>query len=204
MRLQELVQHRRLAIAAHARGAHLVDAVPGDPVENREWLDVPGAGGLEHLRGGHRHVGNHRLLVFAPRHRDAQHGDAELVDDLGIERDEVVEPRQHLAESDQVDRGQRIEDGVLERCAVPGRVHAEARRAASLKAEAAQIRLLARPVDRVLHPDRVEPVRTPRRAERRLGRGRVRKLSARAAGDPRVIHQVVPEHAARVGEASLR
>ena len=104
---------------------------------------------------------------------------------------------------DQVDRGQRIEDALLERRAVAGRVHAEGRRAAALKAEAAQVILLARPVDRVLHPDRVEPVRTPRRAERRPGRGRVRKLAARAAGDPRVIHQVVPEHAARVGEAAL-
>ena len=64
-------------------------------------------------------------------------GNAELVDDLGIDRDEVVEPREHLAEADQLDRGQRIEDALLERRAVAGRVHAEARRAAALEAEAA-------------------------------------------------------------------
>ena len=76
-----------------------MDAVAGDAVEHGERLDVLRAGGLHHLRRGHRHVGNHLLLVLAPRHRDAQHGDAELVDDLGIERDEVVEARQDLAEA---------------------------------------------------------------------------------------------------------
>ena len=37
-----------------------------------------------------------------------------------------------------------------------------------------------------------------------FGRRRVRELAARAAGDPRVIHQVVAEHAARVGEPAWR
>ena len=66
--------------------------------------------------------------------------DAELVDDLGVERDEVVEAREDLAEPDQVDCRQGIEDA-LEGRAVPGCVHAEGRRAAALEAEAAQVLL---------------------------------------------------------------
>ncbi len=142
-----------------------MNTVSGNAVEHGEGLDVLRAGSFHHLSRGHGHVRNHRLFVFTPRHRDAQHRDAVFVDGLRIDLDEVVEPRQHLAEPNQANGSQRIEHALFEGCAVAGCVHAEGGRATALKAEAPQIAFLTRTLDRVFHPNGVNAVRALRSAE---------------------------------------
>ena len=89
VRLLELIEHRCPSGRAHARAAHFVDAVTGHAILHHERLDVLRAGRVEHLGRRLGHVGNHRLLVFAPRHADAQRRNAEDIHGLGIDLDEV-------------------------------------------------------------------------------------------------------------------
>src|SRR5438876_8501285 len=98
VRLVVRVEHRRLWITAHACRPHLVHAEAGRPVVIVR-LDAPAPRGLEHLRRLTLHVLADRPLVLAPRAVDAQQWDPPLVLPLRVQVHVVLVARQALAVS---------------------------------------------------------------------------------------------------------
>ena len=140
--LVELVQHRFLRVRAHARRAHLVDAV-AHVVVVAVHGDVLVAGRLEHLRRVVAHVLLHLALVVAHHGVDDQQWQAVLVLLAAIEPRVVFVVRQDFTERRhaQVPRT-RLLEGLLELLADERAVveAAESRaRGAALVAEAAQV-----------------------------------------------------------------
>src|SRR5438105_8304191 len=98
VRLLELVQHRRLGVAPHARRAQLVNRPPlGEHLVVRAHDLDPRL--LEHLAAGGDHVLAHLALVVAELIMEAQRGDPPGVFGVGIQVDVILVARQHLTEA---------------------------------------------------------------------------------------------------------
>src|SRR3989441_5260319 len=96
--LLELVEHRRLGVAAHPRRAQLVNGPPlGEHLLVGPYDLDPRR--LEHLAARDDHVLAHLALVVAELIMEAQRGDAPRVFRVGIEIDIILVARQHLAEA---------------------------------------------------------------------------------------------------------
>ena len=92
MALVELIQHRRLGIAAHAARAQFVDALAG-----RNHFPVPGhhleAGAAAKLLGHLHRVFSHFEFVIGVLLLDVQHRDSPRVLHIMIDADVVLEAR---------------------------------------------------------------------------------------------------------------
>ena len=87
-------------------------------VHGRCTFRAPAASSISAADVGH--VGNHRGLVRTPAHTDAQHRDAEYVDDIAIECDRVLAAREAFAEAAEIQRRDRTEQRALNASPKPG------------------------------------------------------------------------------------
>ncbi len=198
--LLELVEDGLALVLPHARHPHLVDPVAGDAIGNRVGLDVLRSGGLEHLRRRLRHVRGHGLLVVAPRAGDLEGRDAEHVDGVLVDLDEVLPSRQHFAEAGEADRGHGIDQRLLEGVAEAGRVPVEGGLTPALESVAPEELRVLRALQGVAEADDVDAVGPARTVERGLA-AQLGELSAGPARDPEMVHEVVAERPTRVAQA---
>src|SRR2546421_6019716 len=194
------VEHRCLRVPAHARCSHLVHAEPRRAVVVVR-LDVLAPGGLEHLGRLGLHVFADGALIVAPGALHAQQRDPPLVRALGVEIDVVLVPRQALTVSLKADPpGPRLTQLSLQVRSQAGHVRAAAPPVApgsaldAIPPQEGDLRLPA--------PAQVSETRDVR--ARGTAAVHVLVLEARhgavGAGLGDVIHQVVADFAARVGE----
>src|SRR5439155_2035293 len=118
---------------------------------------------------------------------------------IGIELDVIIPARQALTAGREVTSRSRIEEAALVSLSEAGRPPLERCPAATLETVPPQVLRIARPAVRVPETDHVDSVRPVRRAQGGL-LGKLRELTGRAAGHPEVVHQIVTQRSARVGE----
>src|SRR4051812_19972081 len=110
-----------------------MDAIPGDR-RAHVWLDVGGAGCIEHLRRGRGHVLHHRELVVAPRHLDPEYRDPECVHHPGrVDLDAVLEAGERFAEPPEIQIPDRLANRLLVGVAEPWRLPVQPRPPAALE-----------------------------------------------------------------------
>src|SRR3989440_2084709 len=200
------IEDRGSRVASHAGRAHFVDPEPGLRAEPAFSIGVVGAyvlaaGRLEHLgrRGGH--VLAHRELVLAPGAMDAEHGDPELVGLFG-QLDVVVGTGQALTEPGHAHGpAARVVQLAFELHAEPGLPGAArpvlAARAALIAEPAHVVAAARRLIAQVAEPRHVDAVgAVPLVVVVQQALDRPARTSAEV-----MVHQIVPEHPTRVGEA---
>src|SRR2546422_222420 len=191
------VEHRGLGVAAHARRAHLVDRQPGRIVVH-EWLHLLRPGGLQHLGRRDRHVLEYLALVVAPFAVDAKRRNAPGVLRVGVELDVVGGAGQALAEPVEREAPRRRRaQGALELGAEAGQVLPPGPTlavCAALEAVAAQeVGVRGRDVAEARDVDPVGAATVDGPVFH--ARDRAARPAAHA-----VVHQVLAQLAARVGE----
>ena len=133
-------------------------------------------------------------------HLDAQCGNAPGVPHLRIDVAVIIEARQGFAESAQIDAVRSRQHGFLVARAETLRAKVEARTGAALESVPANKARMPRSVRYIAKANHIDAIGAMRRA-RRTGRGIEAGQIARRAAAHRVIHQVMAQHAARIGQA---